>query len=79
MENRLRSQGLRAGPTSPFCPLPIANSRRLSLPIRIAPAWLRRAVTVDSWSGIQLEVTFEPLVVRMPLVASRSLGAYGTP
>lgn len=45
---RDRSHGLWAGPTSPLCWLPIANSTRVSLPMRIAPAWFRRAVTVDS-------------------------------
>src|SRR5262249_37991056 len=72
-------QGLRAGPKPDRTPLPMANSSKFSFPSRIAPAFERRSVTVDSKSGTQSAVTFEPFVVRIPLVARMSLGAYGRP
>ena len=34
---------------------------------------------VDSYSGFQSAVTFDPFVVKIPLVASKSFGAYGIP
>src|SRR5512135_851688 len=74
-----RSHGLRAGPNPDRTPLPIANSRRFSLPSMIAPARLSRVVMVDSYAGTQSAVTFDPFVVRIPCVARMSFGAYGKP
>src|ERR1700729_1766597 len=49
------------------------------LPMRIAPAFLRRCVIVDSYGGCQSPRIFEPQVVGIPMVVNRSLTATGTP
>ena len=64
---RSRAQGLRGG--SNWCDSPVvANSVMFSLPSSTAPASLRRAMTVASYSGTNSSKTGEPPVVRIPWV-----------
>jgi hypothetical protein len=73
-------QGLRVTPKTALKVLPPApNSGVLVLPSTMAPACLRRCTMSASSSGTSCSWTSEPLVVRMPLVAVRSLIPTGTP
>ena len=72
--------GLRVAPKTALKVLPPApNSGVLVLPTTIAPAALSRWTTSASSSGTSCSWTFEPHVVRMPLVGVRSLIETGTP
>jgi hypothetical protein len=55
------------------------NSGVVVLPIRIAPARLRRATATASTCGTVSEKRREPEVVRTPAVCTRSLAENGTP
>ena len=65
-----RFQGLRAGSKGVVqSGPPRANSCMASLPTRMAPAFLSRAVTVASTGGTRCKSTYEPEVVRTPAVS----------
>ena len=55
------------------------NSGVVALPIRIAPAAFRRATETASRAGTFAAKISEPMVVRTPAVATRSLTENGTP
>ena len=77
---RARFQGFRVAPKTALIVLPPApNSGVLVLPTTIAPAAFRRSTTSASSAGTWCSKTFEPDVVRMPLVGVRSLIDTGTP
>ena len=76
---RSRSHGLRAAPEAELTGSPRANSLMFSFPSKIAPAFFRFAMTVASSSGTKVARSFEPSVVRMPLVWIWSFIATGTP
>ena len=75
--NLLRSQGLRLGLYC--CDAPRANSVRLVLPNKTAPALFKLATAVASSSGMNSDIKREPTVVRTPLVHNWSFTATGTP
>src|SRR3954462_7991078 len=69
-----RRHGLTTGPKQEVSfDEPIANSSLLSLPSSTAPSRHSCEVTVDSYDGLKSPRIFEQAVVRMPLVANRSL------
>ena len=57
----------------------MANSVRLVLPNRTAPAFFRFAKAVASSSGMKSAMNLEPTVVRMPLLHNWSFTATGIP
>src|SRR6266545_6290439 len=71
--------GLRGWPYGKRIVPPRANSVRLSLPRRIAPAALSLATTVESAAGMFVRRSAEPAVVRTPAVSSWSFTANGMP
>src|SRR5687767_2383675 len=74
------SCGLRVGPNAEFCvELPMANSSRLVLPTRTAPASRRRVTVVASYGGRQPSRIFDEHVVGIPRVHMLSFSASGTP
>jgi len=68
-------QGLRGWPKGNSIVPPSANSVRLSLPSRMPPAAVRRAITVASSSGTLSASRREPAVVRTPRVLNWSFTA----
>ena len=77
---RVVSQGLRHGGPSRFSVEPLwPISGVLVLPRMIAPDARIRSVTMSSASGTLSLKMRDPLVVRMPLVAFRSLMDMGMP
>ena len=76
----VRSYGLRVTPkTSLNVCDPAPNSGVFVLPIVMVPAARSRWTSSASSSGTNCANTFEPNVVRMPLVGTRSLWATGSP
>src|SRR5262249_42026759 len=71
--------GLRGWPYGKWMVPPSANSVRLSLPRRMAPAAFSRATTVESADGTFARRSAEPDVVRTPAVSTWSFTAKGTP
>ena len=77
---RVVSSGFFVGPKAEFSVLePIANSSRLVLPTKIAPASRSRVTTVASYGGRQSARIFDEHVVGIPCVHMLSLSATGTP
>jgi hypothetical protein len=77
---RSMSSGFRVGPLAEFSVEdPIANSSRLVLPIRIAPAASSRSTTVAVNGGAHPSRIRDEQVVGMPRVQRLSLIASGTP
>ena len=75
-----RFHGLRAGSKGVLqSGPPKANSCIASLPSRMPPAALSRAVVVASSAGTRSRSTREPEVVRTPAVSYRSFRAKGMP
>ena len=73
-------QGLRQGSLTLFSVVPdCPNSGVLVFPRTIAPAALTRSTTMESISGVRSRNRYEPRVVGMPLLISRSLMEMGTP
>ena len=58
---------------------PVPNSGVLVLPITRAPAAFRRCTRSESWVGTLSAKIGDPMVVRIPRVAERSLIAMGKP
>jgi hypothetical protein len=65
-----RFQGLRGWPNGNCCVPPSANSVRFSLPSRMPPAALSRAIVVASAAGTWSSRIREPDVVRTPAVSN---------
>src|SRR5262245_35299261 len=74
------SWGLPVGPNAEFSvDDPMANSSRLVLPMRTAPASASRCTTVASYGGLHPSRMRDEHVVGIPRVHKLSLSATGTP
>src|SRR5919197_244851 len=77
---RSRCHGLREMPVTGLSVTPLKpNSGVVVLPSMTAPAALRRSTTGASSDGTSSAYSFEPRIVRTPLVITRSLIDTGTP